>query len=54
MNNWAVVIGNPIDGITVYGPFETLEDACSWGETITSSDGDWWPTSLVDPTKEIM
>ncbi|WP_310530753.1 hypothetical protein [Novosphingobium sp.] len=45
-----VIIGNPVDGFTHYGPFADWEAATDWVESL--SDCDWWiaPLEPADPT----
>lgn len=45
-----VVIGSPIDGITLYGPFDDHEEALDWGgEQICES---WWAVDITHPDDE--
>ena len=38
-----IVSGNPIDGLTFYGPFEKMELAVAHAEkSEIISDDDWW------------
>jgi hypothetical protein len=39
-----VVIGNPVDGFSFFGPFESFEDAEWFGDRV---DGEWWITDLT-------
>lgn len=45
---YCVAQGNPFDGVTLYGPFETSEEADDWA---AANDGnfDWWIVNLNDP-----
>ena len=45
-NNFCVIIGDPIDGITVYGPFLSGVDAMEWAEQFVSGTQNWWVTEL--------
>ena len=47
---WVVVLGNPVDGISIYGPFKNSMDAMTWAEK--DPDGDWWVTPLKDPDND--
>lgn len=40
-----VVVGNPVDGFTFFGPFKTLGDAVVWAEE--SVDRDWCVAPLL-------
>jgi len=51
-----VAIGNPFDGIALWGPFEDNEEAVEWVakalKTIAeqnSGGSDWWIIELEDP-----
>lgn len=38
------ILGNVIDGIGIFGPFKTRDDAIRWGEY--QGDGDWYIAPL--------
>ena len=38
---WLAAIGNAFDGITIYGPFETVGDAAEYAEQHTPDYSDW-------------
>jgi len=42
---YIVVLGNPVDGFTFWGPFRNVEDAIDWAErsVLTTS---WWIADL--------
>ena len=42
-----VVVGNPAQGFTTYGPFSSAEEATNWAEQIT--DDTWWVDTLIPP-----
>lgn len=46
---YLAVFGNPMDGLTFYGPFESVEDAQDFCE---GEDGDWWIAGLNKPYDE--
>jgi hypothetical protein len=47
---YAVVAGTPVDGITVYGPFTTIEDAEDWAERAQKYvEGETYVVDLVGP-----
>lgn len=46
MDKYVIVIGNPIDGITIYGPFENMEEAHEWAE---NNSDEWWCSYLYEP-----
>lgn len=41
MEQWVVVTGNPIDGITLFGLFDDMETAREWAQ-IECRHIDWW------------
>lgn len=41
-----VITGNPMDGMAVHGPFDTLSRASEWAETLFASNIDWWAVPL--------
>lgn len=45
---YAVLIGNPIDGMLVYGPFGSVEDSVEWANA--NVDDTWVVTIINDPT----
>jgi hypothetical protein len=42
---FCIIVGDPIDGITVHGPFFDSDDAVEWAERFTS-DQHWWVTEI--------
>ena len=49
MNKWVVVLGSPFDGMTLWGPFDTMGDAQEYGEQFAGSD--WWLVEVSPPEK---
>lgn len=45
-----MLAGNPIDGLTVYGPFTDADDADRWAES--NHIGEWWLTVLEQPEEK--
>ncbi len=43
-----VVVGDPINGITIYGPFKDAEDAISWAQSEVTKEP-WWTAALETP-----
>lgn len=41
-----VLVGNPIDGMSAHGPFDTYEQACGFGEGV---DDTWMVTPMEEP-----
>lgn len=53
---WITIIGNPVDGLSFYGPFENSEEAIDFGDR--NADTDWWITELSkvevwEPTRQL-
>jgi hypothetical protein len=44
-----VVVGNPVDGIAIFGPFPTLEAAQEYADSLGHHE--WWITEL-EPVDE--
>lgn len=44
-NGIVVLVGDPVNGVTVYGPYRDFDEAISIWEA-DSSDVDWWVTPL--------
>ena len=45
-----VLAGNPLDGLQVYGPFVTAEEADRWAEReFRHGPGEYWITKLERP-----
>lgn len=45
---FVVAKGNPLDGITLYGPFDDEDTAIEWSES-NDTEGDWWVVILHTP-----
>lgn len=43
---WVVVVGNPFDGMTCWGPFQSYEQASAYAE---KCEGDWWIVDIHRP-----
>lgn len=43
---WMMVEGNPVDGFSFTGPFESNEAAWQYAE---GQGGDWWLARLEEP-----
>jgi hypothetical protein len=50
MNKWVVVLGNPFDGMKLFGPFDYMTDAQEYGESFAGND--WWLVEVSPPAKE--
>lgn len=42
-----VIVGNPIEGLDIYGPFDDIDQAIGWGEDLVQ--GDWWLAKVESP-----
>ncbi|RQH02734.1 hypothetical protein [Paraburkholderia dinghuensis] len=42
-----IVIGNPLDGLQIIGPFDDDDDARCYAEQKLS--GEWWITEMLEP-----
>lgn len=42
MGMHVVIIGNPLEGFKVYGPFKTYDDAAAWTDDATRSHMETW------------
>ncbi len=45
-----VIIGNPIDGFSIIGPFSTFDEAVEWASTDLASNEPWWAMKLESPS----
>lgn len=45
----AVAIGDPFNGVELYGPFEDPEEAIKYAELTTPKGQGWWVVSLEPP-----
>lgn len=45
---WIVALGNPFDGMTLYGPFEDAAAALAFGEDYCGGE-DWRAAALTAP-----
>ena len=46
---YIMITGNPVDGFSFTGPFDTHDEAVNYGENFHS--GDWWIAPLVGGDK---
>ena len=46
---FCVLQGNPVDGLTITGPFETQDAALAWVED-NDADTEWWVAQMEVPT----
>lgn len=44
---YVILCGNPVDGLSVYGPFHTSEEANEWADRELRNADSWWVTDLV-------
>ena len=50
---YVIVIGNPVDGIKLQGPFTSQEEAIAFAEEELAVVDSWWVTKLYAPSEEI-
>jgi len=43
---FCVIVGDPLSGITVYGPFSNSSDATEWATDHIAYDANFWVTEL--------
>ncbi len=48
--SYVVIIGNPVDGVTLHGPFGDPEDAAAWAEW--HANDNWMLAELKEPKEE--
>lgn len=48
MGMHVVLVGNPLEGVQVYGPFATGLEAAEWARSEFSGE-DWWTAMLYAP-----
>jgi len=46
MAKFIIVRGNPLDGFTFIGPFDSDDDAIDYGERYIEQDMPWWSAEL--------
>lgn len=46
MNQCAVAVGDPFDGLSFYGPFDDHDAAVEWADNL---DNTWWIVPLNPP-----
>jgi hypothetical protein len=50
MEHHLVMVGNPFDGLTPYGPFPDYDTALKFvQENLEGGDTEWWIAALHDP-----
>lgn len=50
MSEAILIRGNPVDGLTFLGPFDSRETAIEYAEVAMADDGgDWWVADLNKP-----
>jgi hypothetical protein len=46
-----VLAGNPVDGVSVWGPFDTADDAASWAGQFLKHE-EHWAVELNEPKED--
>ena len=51
---WVIVVGNIVDGVTLYGPFATRDEAIRWANCnpVTDLSGRAWAAAPVEKITE--
>lgn len=51
MGMHVVIVGNPVDGVEIFGPFKTGDEATEWGDSHADVGKyrDWWVVPLTAP-----
>jgi hypothetical protein len=45
---YVIILGNPVDGIVIFGPFDGPLEAVNWAE-MQMRGNTWWVTELKEP-----
>lgn len=48
MDMYVLLVGNPVDGIAVFGPFNNGEEANEWADDHLRNE-EWWAVALNSP-----
>ncbi|QWY83553.1 hypothetical protein [Rhizobium phage RHph_X2_28B] len=51
-NKYIIISGNPVDGFTFIGPFDSADEATQYTESNSKDLYDWWLAPLTEPTEE--
>lgn len=49
---YAILHGNPVDGLTVVGPFDEFDDANGYADDHLNGGGEWWIVELIAPEED--
>ena len=47
-NRYIVIVGNPVDGFSFFGLFDSAKDAGDWAECECKNQT-WWTAELKEP-----
>ena len=47
MVKFIAIVGNPVEGLLYYGPYDSFEAACD--DNDSPDERDWWIVELIDP-----
>lgn len=50
MNKYSVLIGNPMDGMTLRGIFDDYQEACEWAD-FNLQESEWWVVIIYPKDK---
>lgn len=45
-----LMVGDPFDGVTLHGPFDTHDEAADYGERRFTNDT-WWVVPVTEPVQ---
>jgi hypothetical protein len=48
-DKFIVLAGNPFDGFSYYGTFESFEEAQEWADSTIGFNSEWWVAKLDNP-----
>jgi hypothetical protein len=51
--NYLVIVGNPLDGYTHFGPFDSQNEATDWASENVDRYYEWWIGELFESVEEM-
>jgi hypothetical protein len=49
---YVLITGNPVDGISLIGPFTDSEEAIEYAEVHINGPGEWWLAEVEAPQEQ--
>lgn len=49
---YVLLKGDPVNGFSCIGPFQSEDDAMSWAMVEWDHESDWWPMEMTHPDKD--